>query len=398
MRASSFDPELLRLPFFEPLHRELAARISEWCDGSAELATALAEPDPEESGRLLVGVLGRAGWFAGLDPASGEPQAADLRSVCLLRECLAYRDDLADFAFSIQTLAAMPIQRHGSAAQRARYLPELASGRLIGSLAVSEQQAGSDLSRLSLGARRVDDGYVLDGGKAWVAQGTVADLHCVLARTGEGPGMLGLTAFLVPADSAGLTVRQIPFIARRSLAELTFEDCRLPAEAVLGAPGRGALVAMETLERARMTVGAAALGFTRRARNAALNRARSRELAGGRLFDLDSVRARFADLEVQWNAAALLVARAAWEADNGAAGFAKHSSIAKLHATEAAQETVDAAVQFFGAAGLVEGSLTERLYRQVRSLRIYEGASEVQKAIIADALGPVRHRSPGDEE
>ncbi|GAA3293670.1 acyl-CoA dehydrogenase family protein [Streptomyces cinereospinus] len=392
------DPGLLRLPFYEDHHRDLADRIGTWCATAPELAAALDGTDHHDTARRLARELGRAGWLAFLDPAA-PPEVrrdGDHRSVCLLREALAHRDDLADHAFSVQVLAALPVQRFGTGEQRDRYLPGMAAGEVIGSLAVSEEQAGSDLSALALRAERVGDGYVLNGTKAWVANGTVADVHCVIARTGEGPGTLGLTAFLVPAATPGLAVEEVGMIAPRAFAGLVLDDCRLPADAVLGRPGTGAVVALDTLERARMTVGAAALGFARRARDAALTRARSRPLRGGRLFHLDTVKARFAELEVQLNAAALLVARAAWEADAGSADFARHSSIAKLHATEAAQEVVDSAVQVFGAAGLVQGSLTERLYRQIRSLRIYEGASEVQKAIIADALVPVRPQPSGE--
>ncbi|HEY7482826.1 MAG TPA: acyl-CoA dehydrogenase family protein [Streptosporangiaceae bacterium] len=375
------DEGIVALPFYEPRHAELARRISEWC-ASNELLWA-APADPEQTGLRIVQALGKDGWLGFLNPG-GE---LDLRSICVLREALAYADDLADYAFSIQALSATPLLRYGTEAQRRRYLPDMADGGLVGCFAISEQDAGSDVAAIKLRAERVADGYVLNGHKAWVANGSIAGLHCVVARTGEGPGALGLTAFLVPATTPGVRVREkIAAIAPRSFAHLAFDDCHLPDDSVLGRPGGGFVIAMDVLDRFRMTVGAAAIGFARRAADAALARARSRPMDDGRLFDLPTVKATFSDIEVKLNAAALLVARAAWEADHGRRRFAKHSSIAKLYATEAAQEIVDASVQIFGAAGLVRGSITERLYRQIRSLRIYEGTSEIQKTIIAASL------------
>jgi acyl-CoA dehydrogenase len=389
----AFDQAVLALPFYEPRHVELAGRLDDWAAAHGWLWEKGGEPEPEQAGLRILRALGDAGWLRFLAPhpaerGAGERGAGDFRSQCLIREGLAYAGDLADFAFSIQALSANPIVRHGSPGQRERYLPGLADGTLASSFALSEPQAGSDLAAIGLRADRGTGGeYLLNGGKAWVANGSIADVHCVIARTGEGPGALGLTAFLVPATTPGLRVSErIEAIAPRSFAHLAFTDCRLPAESVLGRPGGGFQVAMETLDRYRMTVGAAAIGFARRAADAALGRVRGRPIQGGVLFDLPTVRAVLADIEVKLNAAALLVARAAWEVDRGSRRFPKHSSIAKLYATEAAQEIVDAAVQMFGAAGLVKDSITERLYRQIRSLRIYEGPSEVQRAIIASML------------
>lgn len=402
-RATSFDNDVLALPFFEARHVEFAHRIGAWCERSGALWARADDPHGsavEEIGRRILRALGDDGWLAHLDPGSPEADQSsvsggDFRSLCLAREALAYTDDLADFSFSIQALAATPIQRYGSEAQRIRYLPGMAAGRLIGSFAVSEREAGSDLAAIGLQAERVADGYLLSGEKAWVAHASIADVHCVIARTGEGPGVLGLTAFLLPAGTPGLRVRPVSMTAPRALGDLVLDGCRLPADSVLGRPGRGFVVAADLLERFRMTAGAAAVGFARRAADAALARARSRPMLGGRLFDLPTIKATLAEMEVEVSAAALLVARAAWEIDNGNRRFQKHSSIAKLHATETAQRVVDACVQIHGAAGLVHGSLPERLYRQVRSLRIYEGSSEVQKTIIAVALDPRRADRPG---
>ncbi|MFI0444572.1 acyl-CoA dehydrogenase family protein [Actinomadura sp. 6N118] len=383
-----FDEEILSLPFYEERHRALAGQIAAWTTAHSGLWRDVeAEDDPEKTELSIIRALGEDGWFAFLN----ESEAPDFRSLCLRREGLAYADDLADYAFSIQALAATPILRHASAAQRERYLPGLADASQVAAFALSEEQAGSDIAALQLRADRVGNGYVLNGRKAWVANGGIADLYTVIARTGEGPGALGLTAFLVPATTPGLQVHdRIRTIAPRAFANLTFEDCRLPADSVLGRPGHGFVVAVEVLDRFRMTVGAAALGFARRAMDAALGRAAERPIYDGRLLDLPTVRATLADMEVKLNAAALLVARAAWELDHGRRRFAKHSSIAKLYATESAQDIVDAAVQIHGAAGLIADSPTGRLYRQIRSLRIYEGTSEIQRTVIAQSLDLTR--------
>src|SRR4051812_23836563 len=386
---SAFDTGVLRLPIYEQRHREVARGIGQWCQDNSGLWEVSEGYDPDERGLALIRALGKSGWFGHLSGGESRERAqlGDCRSLCLVREALAYADDLADYAFAVQVLSAMPILRFGNDGQRQRYLPGMAAGSLVGSFAVSEPEAGSDVAQLSLRAERVTDGYVLNGTKTWIANGTIADVHCVVARTGEGPGPLGLTAFLVPAGTPGVRVRErIGMIAPRAFAMLDFEDARVPPENVLGAPGGGFAITVELLNRFRVTVGAAALGFARRAADAALARAKSRRIYGGPLFDLQLTKAAFADIEVKLNAAALLVARAAWEIDHDSRQMAAHSSVAKLYATEMAQDVVDSAVQLFGAAGLVKDALPERLYRQVRSLRIYEGATEVQQMIIADAI------------
>ncbi|WP_250285204.1 acyl-CoA dehydrogenase family protein [Frankia sp. CiP1_Cm_nod2] len=382
---STLDPRLLALPFYERPHRELAEALGRFCDTHAGLAAAARTGAPEKYAARVLRALGDAGLLT----------PVDLRALCLTREALAYTEDLLDFAFSIQELAAWPIRRHGTDEQKRRWLPGMARGELAGAFALSEEQAGSDVAALALRAVPDGDGagYVLDGHKTWIAGAAGADVFCVVARTGDGPAALGLTALLVPAGTPGLRIEPIDMLAERDIARLEFDGCRVAADAVLGGRGGGFVVAMELLERFRLTVGAAALGFARRAADAALARARGRAAYGGRLFDLPTVKAGLADVEVRLNAAALLVARAAWEADRGTPP-ARHASIAKLYATEAAQQVVDAAVQVFGAAGLVRDSLPERLYRQIRSLRIYEGASEVQRLAIADALPPAPSHVP----
>ncbi|EKX61592.1 acyl-CoA dehydrogenase [Streptomyces ipomoeae] len=380
---STFDTRILALPLYEDHHRDLARRLVTWCDEHRQVFVGAG--DPEAVGPRVLRALGDAGRLAFLDSRTD-----DFRALCLAREALAYADDLADYTFSIQALAATPIRRFGTDDQRRRYLPGLAAGTLCAAFAVSEQAAGSDVAAIGLQARETGTGWVLNGDKAWIAHAGIADVYTVIARTGPGPGAFGLTAFLVPATTPGLRVEPVPMIAPRALGHLVFDDCALPEEAVLGRRGGGFAIAMEVLDRFRVTVGAAALGFARRAADAALARARERPMLGGKLFDLATVRAAFADMEVKLDAAALLVARAAWEIDHDGPGSPRHSAVAKLHATEAAQQIVDSAVQIFGAAGLVRDSLPERLYRQIRSLRIYEGSSEVQQAIIAAAIDPHR--------
>ncbi|MGI5471281.1 acyl-CoA dehydrogenase family protein [Streptomyces sp. CA-132043] len=399
-QLTSFDPEILELPFYEEPHRRLADAVGAWCDDRPAFWDEIRAESPEKAGLRLVRQLGEDGWLAFLDPDSGAAGLpGDFRAICLMREALAYAEDLADFAFSIQALAATPVIRYGSEAQRRHYLPRMATGSLIGAFAVSEEEAGSDVAAVALRAERdADGGYVLNGQKAWIANGSIADVYVVIARTGEGPGPLGLSAFLVPADTPGVRVgRRLDALAPRSFAHLVFEDCRVPADAVLGRPGKGFVIAMDLLERFRMTVGAAALGFARRAADTALARARTRRIGGGKLMDLQLTQASLADMDVQLNAAALLVARAAWEADRGSRRFARHSSIAKLHATEEAQRIIDASVQLLGASGVVKDSVTERLYRQIRSLRIYEGTSEVMRLTIAGTLDTRRAARAADD-
>lgn len=378
----AFDPYVLALPLFDDAHRTLSDEIEQWCRDRAEAWVSLDTTDPAATGRAMLAELGQSGWLRHLDPDQPD---SDLRSLCLRRQALAYYEDLADFSYSIQELTAAAIARHGTDQQRRRYLPGLATGTDAGALAVSEPGAGSDLAAVVLEATPDGDGFVLNGTKTWIAQGDIADVCVVLARTGDGPGPLGLTTFLVDCGTPGFEAEPISAIAPRSWAELTFTDFRVGTEAVLGERGQGLVVALDVLERARATVAAAAIGFARRAFRLALDHARTRKAYGGRLADLQLVRSSLAGMDVKLSAASLLTARAAWAMDVDL-DHAKHSSTAKLYCTEAAGEIVDSAVQIFGAAGLVSGSAMERLYRQIRSLRIYEGSSEVIEMTIADAL------------
>lgn len=380
--SGAFDPDLLALPLFDDAHRALGDEIEKWCGDRTEAWASLNVTDPATTGRAMLAELGRSGWLRHLDP--GRPDS-DLRSLCLRRQVLAYHEDLADFAYSIQELAAAGIVRHGTDEQRRRYLPGLAAGTTAGALAFSEPDAGSDLAAVALEATSDGAGFVLNGTKTWIAQGDIADVCVVLARTGDGPGPLGLTTFLVDCDAPGFEAEPIGAIAPRSWAKLTFTEVRVGPLAVLGERGQGLVVALDVIERARTTVAAAAIGFARRAFQLALGRARTRRAYGRRLADLQLVRSALARADVKLSAASLLTVRAAWAIDAGH-DHAKHSSIAKLYGTEAAGQIVDSAVQIFGAAGLVSGSAIERLYRQIRSLRIYEGSSEVIEMTIADVL------------
>lgn len=308
------DEDILALPFYEEQHRTFAVELADWCAGHAGLWSRPLEQTPEKAGREILSALGSAGWLGFLDPANGSA-AGDQRSICLAREILAYADDLADFAFSIQALSATPIVQYGNSEQQLEYLPRMASGELTGSFAISEEEAGSDISAVGLTADRVSDGYLLNGRKAWIANAGIADVHCVIARTGGGPGALGLTAFLVPARTPGVRVlEEVRLVAPRSFGHLVFEDCLVPESSVLGRPGQGFVVATDLLERFRMTVGAAAVGFARRALDSAVQRARERRIHGGRLMDLQLVKGALADMEIKLNSSAMLVARAAWEA------------------------------------------------------------------------------------
>lgn len=379
-----FDTSVLRLPLYEERHRQLAARIESWADEISPELGEFEDRSPAEMGRHLTALFGRNGWYAAV---GGVEAAPDFRSICLIREGFAFVHDLCDFAFSIQALAAAPLVRHGSTEQRAALLPDILAGRSIGCLALSEPDVGSDIANVSLRAERRGESYVLSGTKTWISNADIADFAIVLARTADRPGPLGLSLFFVRAQSPGIRVAEtIEAMAPRSFGSLSFDECIVPAAQMIGKPGHGFQIAGEILEQYRMTVGAAATGFARRARSAALKWARSRRLSTGTVWDMQLTKSKLADSEAALTAGALLIAQAAWEADQQIRGYGKHSSIAKLFATEHAQRIIDDAVQIFGAAGIVKDAVPERLYRQIRSLRIYEGTSEIQRLIIAGYL------------
>lgn len=336
--------------------------------------------------RLYTHVLGESGWLAyAVDAAAGKARP-DLRSLCLMREAFAYLDDLFDFAFAIQGLAASPVAWYGTPAQQEQLLPALRSGKTVGSLALSEPDAGSNLAALGVLAASHPEGYLIDGIKTWVSNGTIADYHSVLLRTGEGPGGLGLSFLLVPASTKGLTAQGIDLLAPRAFSSLHFAQSVLPKSALIGAPGMGFKYAMEILNFYRVTVGAAAIGFCRKALQGSTQWARQRNVAGTKLIQTQFTMDKLSNMSLYLDSSSLLVARSAWEFDTEVRDVAAHASMAKLYATEGAARVADDMVQLFGAAGLISGSVPEQLYRQVRALRIYEGTSEIQKMIIAGAI------------
>ena len=369
-------------PFFEDRHRVLAASLERW----AEKALAGAEPaDVDAACRSLVARLGADGWLmhAAVDPAN-PARPLDVRSLCIIRETLARHDGLADFAFAMQGLGTGAISLFGSEAQKRRWLPPVMAGKAIAAFALSEAQSGSDVASLALAAVADGDGFVLDGEKTWISNGGIADFYTVFARTGEAPGGRGLSAFIVPAGTPGLRIAErLEVIAPHPLARLAFKRCRVPRAAMLGAPGQGFAIAMAVLDVFRSTVGAAALGFARRALDATLARVTTRQLFGAPMSSLQLVQGHVADMAVAIDASALLVYRAAWLKDSGAPRVSREAAMAKLFATDHAQDVIDRAVQIHGGEGVRKGSAVERLYREIRALRIYEGASDVQKIIIA---------------
>lgn len=382
------DRSFLDWPFFEDRHRALAAELDAWA--GAALPGLVDHHDVDGSCRRLVAALGEAGWLRHAVPAShgGASERLDVRSLCLIRETLARHDGLADFAFAMQGLGTGPVTLFGSEALKDRVLPPVRDGRAIAAFALSEPEAGSDVA--ATGTTAVPDGpdaVRIDGEKTFISNGGIADHYVVFARTGEAPGARGLSAFLVPATAPGLTVAErIEVIAPHPLATLRFAGCCVPLSDRIGGAGEGFKVAMATLDVFRSTVGAAALGFARRALDEALGRARGRKMFGGVLGDLQLSQAALAEMATEIDASALLVYRAAWAKDRGAARVTREAAMAKMFATEAAQRVIDRAVQLFGGLGVTRGVKVEELYREIRALRIYEGATEVQKIVIARQL------------
>jgi acyl-CoA dehydrogenase len=379
--------DTLGWPFFEAHHRDFAQRLAEWADATLP---GLPHDDVDAACRARVTALGEAGFLRAAVPAAhgGLHAALDVRTLCLAREILAARDGLADFAFAMQGLGTGAITVAGSQAMKARILPPVAQGQAIAAFALSEKEAGSDVAAMATTAVPDGNSHVrIDGEKSWISNGGIADHYVVFARTGEAPGARGLSAYLVDADTPGLTIAErIDVIAPHPLATLRFEGCRIPVENRIGGPGDGFKVAMATLDIFRSTVGAAALGFARRALHETLAHARSRKLFGGTLGDLQLSQAAIADSAAEVDAAALLVYRAAWTKDQGAPRVTREAALAKLVATENAQRVIDRAVQIHGGLGVTRGVKVEELYREIRALRIYEGASEVQKVVIARDL------------
>ncbi|WP_432382709.1 acyl-CoA dehydrogenase family protein [Duganella sp. P38] len=380
------DKLYLEWPFFAPHHAALERALDAWA--AQHVAGAHAD-DVDAACRHLVRQLGEGGWLRhaiGGTAYGGAGDSIDTRAICLIRETLARHNGLADFAFAMQGLGSGAISLFGSEANRAAYLPRVARGEAIAAFALSEPQAGSDVAAMQCAAVRDGDDYVLNGEKTWISNGGIADFYVVFARTGEQPGARGISAFIVDADAAGLSIAErINVIAPHPLARLRFNDCRVPAARRLGEAGQGFKVAMATLDVFRTSVAAAALGFARRALDEALARATQRQMFGQVLADFQLTQARLAEMATGIDTSALLTYRAAWQRDRGGK-VTKEAAMAKLHATETAQQVIDAALQMFGGLGVVSGQIVESLYREIRALRIYEGATEVQQLIIAREL------------
>jgi len=378
------DRTYLDWPFFDPAHRDLATRLDKWA--GQHLSDAHDDADVDETCKRLVKRLGEAGWLRYAVPAaySGTLERLDSRSLCLIRETLARHAGLADFAFAMQGLGSGAISLYGSEALKQRYLPRVASGEWIAAFALSEPDAGSDVAGMTSSARLDGEHYVLDGTKTWISNGGIAHFYTVVARTGEAPGAKGLSAFVIEADNPGLHITErIDVTAPHPLATLEFRGCRIPVANRLGDAGVGFEVAMQNLDIFRASVAAAALGFARCALDQALARARNRRMFGRTLGEFQLTQAALADMALTIDSSALLTYRAAWLRDVKGVRTTREAAMAKLAATEGAQQVIDRAVQIFGGLGVRSGELVERLYREIRPVRIYEGASEVQKLIIA---------------
>ena len=381
--------ETLTWPFFEAHHRRFAEELARWAEATLP---GLPHDDVDAACRARVAALGKAGFLKAAVPAEfgGLHDRLDVRTLCIARETLAFHDGLADFAFAMQGLGTGSISLYGTPELKSRYLPPVRDGKAIAAFALSEPEAGSDVAAMATTAMPDGNANVrIDGAKTWISNGGIADHYVVFARTGEAAGAKGLSAFMVDADTPGLSVAErIDVIAPHPLATLQFDACRVPVTNRLGAPGEGFKVAMATLDIFRSTVGAAALGFARRALHETVEHAATRNLFGAPLGDLQLTQAAIADSATEVDAAALLVYRAAWTKDVGPSGLGaarvtREAAMAKMYATEAAQQVIDRAVQLHGGRGVTKGEKVEELYREIRALRIYEGATEVQKIVIA---------------
>ena len=371
------DRSFLDWPFLDSSHRALEAEVDGWA------TRMLGQPhgnDVDGACIELAAQMGEADLLRHCVPADGK---MDVRALCLMRETLARHDGLADFVYAMQGLGTGSITLYGTDAQKRAFLPPVRAGEALAAFALSEPDAGSDVGAMTMTAARVAGGWRLDGSKTWISNGGIAAHYIVFARSGEAPGTRGISAFIVPASTPGLSVAErIEVIAPHPLATLRFEECIVPDKALLGVAGQGFKIAMSTLDIFRPTVGAAALGLARRALDEAVGRARARMLFGRPLGEMPVIQAKLAEMATEIDASALMVYRAAWARDRAGGRITREAAMAKMVATEAAQRVIDEAVQIFGGLGVMHGHIAERLYREVRALRIYEGATEVQKMII----------------
>ncbi len=379
------DQSFLNCPFFEDKHRVLALELEKWA--KTELTDyAITPANVDLACQELVLKLADGGWldYCVANKYGGKNPSLDVRSLCLIRETLARFSGLADFVFAMQGLGSGTISLFGSAELKKKYLPDVRRGNKIAAFALTEPDAGSDAAALTTTAEQVDTSFVLNGEKTLISNGGIADYYTVFAKTGEAPGTRGISAFVVDADTAGLEINErIEVIAPHPLARIRFNQCRIPKTQQIGSGGEGFKMAMATLDIFRSTVGAAALGFARHAMHEALNRTKSRQMFGAPMSKLQLIQSKIGEMSLDIDASSLLIYRAAWTKDKGAEKITKEAAMAKLFATEAAQRVIDEAVQIFGGSGVVSGFPVEQLYREIRALRIYEGASEVQKLIIA---------------
>lgn len=375
------DKTFLDWPFFEDKHRALASDLDDW---ASHTLSDIDHSDTDAACRALVAALGDAGFLrhSAVDPENNAP--LDVRSLCIIRETLARHDGLSDFSFAMQGLGTGAISLFGTEHQKAEWLPLTRSGKAISAFALTEPQSGSDVANGTFTATRDGNEYVLNGEKTWISNGGIADVYTLFARTGEAPGARGLSAFIVPAGLPGFeVVERLQTIAPHPLATLRFTDCRIPASSLLGQSGGGFRIAMSVLDVFRSTVAAAALGFARRALDETLHRVTTRQVQGAPLAELQMVQGHIADMAVDVDASALLIYRAAWTKDSGAPRVTREAAMAKLFATDHAQIVIDKAVQLHGGDGVKSNETVEKLYREIRALRIYEGASDVQRVVIA---------------
>ena len=380
------DTAYLDWPFFAPQHRDLARTLDAW---ATQHISQKHGHDVDAECKALVRQLGAAGWLKYAVSGTiygGAGDSIDTRSICLIRETLARHSGLADFTFAMQGLGSGAISLAGTPEQKQRYLTKVARGEAIAAFALSEPDAGSDVAAMQCSARIEGDHAVLNGTKTWISNGGIADFYVVFSRTGEAAGARGISAFIVDADTPGLAIAErIDVIAPHPLATLRFTQCKVPLSQRVGAAGEGFKVAMRTLDVFRTSVAAASLGFARRALDEALNRATTRKMFNQTLADFQLTQAKLAQMVTTVDSSALLTYRAAWQRDQGR-NVTREAAMAKMVATEGAQQVIDAAVQIWGGMGVVSGHIVERLYREIRSLRIYEGATEVQQLIIAKDL------------
>ncbi len=377
------DKSFLTWPFFEDRHRDLQNNLDDWCEKNLPLTHNEDIQSVDQACRDLVLQLGEGGW---LNHSAVDPDAdgsLDVRSLCIIRETLARHDGLADFAFAMQGLGTGAISLFGSDQQK-DLLRKTRKGQVLSAFALTEPNSGSDVANIETRAVSDGDNYRLNGEKTWISNGGIADFYTVFARTNEAPGAKGLSVFIVPANTPGLEIAErLETIAPHPLARLVFNDVIVPQDAMIGEPGQGFKIAMAVLDVFRSTVGAAALGFARRAMDETISRVANRQLFGAPLFDLQMVQGHVADMALGIDAAALLIYRAAWTKDQGTPRVSREAAMAKLFATDTGQEIIDKAVQIHGGDGVRKGHIIEKLYREIRALRIYEGASDVQKVIIA---------------